>query len=235
MAILLGFAPALAGQQIQVASPYGSCFNIALPSPAPTLTGQATSPICINGILQTSGSGGSTPIPCATQATGVCYVAPTALPTINSLNFQGTSPWVVNTPAPFNGVVSGTVTANAGTGFPTPIPYTTAGGSILLSNVGGSLKTILTSASATACTNLEISTTGILAEVINTGAAQSVFLTIYDEGTSPTCAAGDIIYGDGSTLTIGAGQVITFGIPLGAGLSYKLSGALTANVVITYR
>jgi hypothetical protein len=214
-----------------------TCVNCATPIPFPTLgvnvlntptvnagtgfpTPLALQPVSLPTSFQTAFP---TPIPFPTLGVTVINT-----PTVN----QGTSPWVVTTSPPFSGSVT------QGTSpwvVNTPAPYATAGGSLLFANTGGAVKTILTAASATACTNLEVSTVGILAEIINTGAAQTVFLTMYDEGTTPTCAAGDLIYGDGTTLTLGAGQIITFGVPLSAGLSYKLSGALTANVVITYR
>jgi len=60
--VLLGFSPALAAQ---LAPPiYGSCYNVSVPSPAPTVGG-ATVPLCINGILQSSATItiGATPIP----------------------------------------------------------------------------------------------------------------------------------------------------------------------------
>jgi hypothetical protein len=103
----------------------------------------------------------------------------------------------------------------------------------LIVQIGGSTYTSITSASPTTCTGIETNSNGMIAEIINTGAAQTVFLTVYDEGVSPTCAAADIIYGDGTTLTLGAGQIVTFGVPLKAGLAYKLSGAVGANVLIT--
>ena len=94
--------------------------------------------------------------------------------------------------------------------------------------------TRITSASATACSSIEINGAGSgrLVSITNTGAAQSVYLTIYDEGSSPTCAAGDLLYGDGSTITLGAGQVVTLNIPVTAGIAYKLSAASTGAILI---
>ncbi len=89
---------------------------------------------------------------------------------------------------------------------------------------------ILTSASATACTNVQ-AVAGNGFELINSGPATTVFLQIYNDAAS-TCAAGTLLYGDGSTIVIGAGQVIKVDYPV-AGIAYKLSGALTANLSVT--
>jgi len=89
--------------------------------------------------------------------------------------------------------------------------------------------TILTSASATACTNVQ-ATAGRGIEIVNSGPATSVFLQIYNDAGA-TCAAGTLLYGDGSTITIGAGQVILIKFPV-VGIAYKLSGALTSNLSI---
>jgi hypothetical protein len=184
-----------------------TCYQNAVPTPLPT-TGAYTLPVCIGGVLQTTGGGGgATPIPYPTGTGGVLQVTGTG------------SAGASNIPA-----------------SPAPGVLTVQGilfGQGLIVQIGGSTKSILTSSSPTACTSLEVNTGGMLAEIINTGAAQTVFLQVYDEGTTPTCASADAIWGDGTTLTLGPGQVVTFGIPLAHGLSYKLSGALGANVVIT--
>lgn len=95
----------------------------------------------------------------------------------------------------------------------------------------GRASNTLTSSSPTACTSLQ-TTAGALVLIHNTGPATTVFFTLYDEGTSPTCAAADLIEGDGTTVTYGTGQILTFPIPLVNGLAYKLSGTLTSNLVI---
>ena len=100
-----------------------------------------------------------------------------------------------------------------------------------VASTGGGAKTVLTSSSPTACTSLS-ATAGTLVSIINTGAATTVFFALYDEAASPTCAAADLIYGDGTTLTLLAGQVITLGIPLANGLSYQISGALSGNLIV---
>jgi hypothetical protein len=135
---------------------------------------------------------------------------------------QGTSPWIISGSGTAGAPASGIVTVQG-----------ILQGQGLIVQIGGSTKTILTSSSPTACTSIEASTNGMLAEIINTGAAQLVAIQMYDEGVSPTCSNADLIYGNGSTLVLGAGQIITFGIPITSGIAYKLSGALGANVVIT--
>lgn len=100
---------------------------------------------------------------------------------------------------------------------------------------GGSARNILTSGSATACTNLEAVSSnkiGHLVAVINSGPATVVFPQFYDDAGA-TCASSTLLYGDGATITIGAGQVVTLNIPVTSGIAYKLSGALTNNLIIT--
>lgn len=92
---------------------------------------------------------------------------------------------------------------------------------------------ILTSSSATACTSIS-TTAKELVSITNTGAAMAVFPQFYDEGAAPTCADADLIWGDGTTLALGAGQTIFFPTALTNGLAYKLSGALSANFVLGY-
>jgi hypothetical protein len=92
------------------------------------------------------------------------------------------------------------------------------------------LKTVLTSSSATACTNIEVNTSGTLVEIANSsvnGLTVTVFL--YDEGAGPSCANADLMY----SAQLAAGQVVLLNIPVGAGISYSLSGALTAGGNIT--
>jgi hypothetical protein len=90
--------------------------------------------------------------------------------------------------------------------------------------------TILTSASATACTNiLAAASRGI--EITNSGPATTIFPQFYSD-VGATCAAGTLLFGDGTTITIGAGQVIRIDYPM-AGIAYKLSGALSSNMAVT--
>lgn len=98
--------------------------------------------------------------------------------------------------------------------------------------VGGTAKSFITSTSAQTCTSLEVNATGygrLVALFDASGSGQTATITLYDEGASPTCAAADAIYA-AQVLTA---QVITLGIPLTAGLAYKLSGAAVSNLVIT--
>lgn len=94
----------------------------------------------------------------------------------------------------------------------------------------GKTATILTSGSATACTNIQ-ATAGNLVELVNVGSATAVFPAFYnDAGT--TCATAARVYGNFTSLTLQAGQAIQLNIPLSAGLAYKLSGALSDNLVV---
>jgi hypothetical protein len=96
------------------------------------------------------------------------------------------------------------------------------------------LKTVLTSASATACTNIEISTTGSVVALVNSSSSGlSVTLNLYDEGASPTCANADLMF----SVQMAASQVILLNVPVAAGISYSLSSALTAggNITVTRR
>jgi hypothetical protein len=97
VAVLLSFHPAIAAP---LAPPvYGSCYQGAVPSPAPT-TGQTTVPVCINGVLQSSAviTIGATPIPVALP-TSFQTAFPTPIPTA--------------TPVPTPAAVSTTVASSA--------------------------------------------------------------------------------------------------------------------------
>jgi hypothetical protein len=94
----------------------------------------------------------------------------------------------------------------------------------------GKTTTILTSGSATACTNIQ-ATAGNLVELVNVGSATTVFPAFYNDAAA-TCATGTRIYGNFTSLTLQAGQAIQLNIPLSAGLAYKLSGALSDNLVV---
>jgi hypothetical protein len=97
---------------------------------------------------------------------------------------------------------------------------------------GATAKTILSSSSATACTSLEVNATGsgrVLKVMDSSNAGQTVVLTLYDEGTSPTCVTADKIY----AVQLLQGQVVTIDVPLAAGLAYTLSAAAASNIVIT--
>ncbi len=89
----------------------------------------------------------------------------------------------------------------------------------------------LTSASPTALTNIQNSP-GIIYGIVNTGPALTVYLRLYDEGTTAGTQA-DCVWGDGTTATaIGAGAIISFGLNgmrLYYGLTYSLTGPLPAT------
>lgn len=93
----------------------------------------------------------------------------------------------------------------------------------------GKTRFILTSGSATTCTNLQ-ATAGTLVELVNVGSATAVFPAFYDDASN-ACATGARVYGNFTSLTLQAGQAIQLNIPLTAGLAYKLSGALSDNLV----
>lgn len=101
------------------------------------------------------------------------------------------------------------------------------------STPSANLSSFLTSASATGCTSLEVNTTGqFLGMISAANVGQTAVLTLFNEGTSPTCAAADQIY----SIQLGASQIITMpsgGIPLSAGLAYTLSVSLTSGQNIT--
>jgi hypothetical protein len=101
---------------------------------------------------------------------------------------------------------------------------------------GGTQAFVLTSASATACTSLGTGA-GRFLKLFNTGPVTTVFVTFYNEGASPTCAASDRIYGDGTSIVVPAGGTapLTYNMPVTLGLAYKLSAALssTQNVIVT--
>lgn len=92
---------------------------------------------------------------------------------------------------------------------------------------------VISSSSPTTCTNLSAYPL-TLNRIWNTGPALTVYPQFYND-TGATCAASQLVYGDGATVTWGLGQVITFDTRLN-GLAYKLSGALPAgtNLLISH-
>ena len=102
-----------------------------------------------------------------------------------------------------------------------------------LTSTGGVVLNQLNSSSATACTNLVVGPVR-LEEVWEAISTESVTLTLYNEGASPTCAAADAV----ATLANLTGvsptsQPIKFAALHPAGLSYKLSGTLTGGIDFT--
>ena len=151
------------------------------------------------------------PSPGPTGTYGAPYVIPTAQPVCS------------NTAIPCTQV----------SGYVAPLTGPTDSGSRQIVNDNGQTSTILTSGSATSCTNIKNAATTLFS-IQNTGALMTVFIQFYNDAAT-TCAAGTLVWGDGTTLVLGPGQVITMRLPLSAGLAYKISGALTSNlVVVTY-
>jgi hypothetical protein len=92
------------------------------------------------------------------------------------------------------------------------------------------LKTVLTSASPTACTSVEVSAVGEIISLVNSSSSGLlVTLNVYDEGASPTCANADLLY----SIQMAASQITTLNMPMTAGIAYSLSSALTAGGNIT--
>jgi len=185
---------------------------VVISSLPPIVTSQATCP-------------GAPNAPC-TQITGIVtvntappYVAPTCpgAPSAPCVQVTGTVPVSGAFPTPIP--------------FPSPYPTAPAGqGGGLWVNDGGTTATTLTSSSATACTNI-IAAPTTLFSIGNAGPAQIVFMQFYNDAAA-TCAAATLVWGDGTTVVMGAGQVITLRYPLSAGLAYKINSALTSNVVV---
>lgn len=152
-------------------------------------------------------SAGSAPV--TTGGNGQAAICPNGILQVTTSNSSATKVCDSTTPTNCAKVVNGA-----------QVSGTTSGNS-----------SILTSASATACTS--VTTSGAPSIVLdNTGAQMTVFLQLYDEGATPTCAASDLIYGDGTSIVLGPGQVVVLYQGVKNGLAYKLSGALTSNLVI---
>ncbi len=240
---------------IPYATSTGSVLNVVVtnptafptPIPYPTLgvtvlntpaVNQGTSPWVVTTAAPFSGSvtqGTSpwvvnTPAPYATSAGGFLAVAPTALPTISVISVAGTAVigkvGIDQTTAGTTNLVQAKV---CDTTTSTTCASVDTSGRLSVTNklTNG---TVLTSASATTCTNILAAASRGL-EIINSGPATTIFPQFYSDAGA-TCAAGTLLYGDGTTIVIGAGQVIKIDYPM-AGIAYKLSGALTANLAIT--
>jgi hypothetical protein len=89
---------------------------------------------------------------------------------------------------------------------------------------------ILTSSSATSCSSVALNASSIVGVINAATAAQTVTLSLYDEGLTPTCATGDLVY----SVVLSASQVVTFPAFVWRGLAYKLSAAATNNIVVYY-
>jgi len=196
-----------------------------------TVSGQET---CSGAIGSETVSGGTTVVtqPTASQLNAtVVFASPQA---VTGTFFQPTQPvsCLNGTTCPVNATLQAGA-ANAG-GFEL---FDSAGVNKASINLPGAQLTalgktpfILTSGSATTCTNLQ-ATAGTLVGIINRGSATTVFPAFYNDAGA-TCATTTGIYGNFTSLTLQAGQAIMLNIPLTAGLAYKLSGALTDNLVV---
>jgi hypothetical protein len=103
---------------------------------------------------------------------------------------------------------------------------------LALLGTGATTTTVLTSASATSCTSITASAGSLYSINTASNLDTTVVLTIYNEGSSPTCAAADKLY----TNTFGPSQVQAWpaGLPFSSGLAYTLSTTLTDNMAIAY-
>jgi hypothetical protein len=97
---------------------------------------------------------------------------------------------------------------------------------------GPTARSVITSASATTCTNLSAAAIRVWS-ISNSGPATVVFPAFYNDAGA-TCALATSFLGDATTITLGSGQTISWqgGLVL-AGLAYKTSGALTAGQNLT--
>jgi hypothetical protein len=109
--------------------------------------------------------------------------------------------------------------------MPTSLPITSFSGPA----AGGTITITLTSESPTEAT-IVVSRPCRLYSITNSGPQMNVFPEFFND-PSGTVPADTLFYGDGSTVFLSIGQIIEWGqgLPL-AGLSYELSGALTANL-----
>ncbi len=173
------------------------------------------------GVVSMQGVAGGTAVP----VSGTFYQAtqPTSCTAANCTteiaDSGGTNKLAVNS----NGSINSILYNSSAVGI-----QTLADGTLRVAQ--GKTATILTSASATTCTNIQ-ATAGNLVELVNAGAATTVFPAFYNDAGA-TCATGTRVYGNFTSLTLQAGQAIQLNIPLSAGLAYKLSGALSDNLIV---
>jgi hypothetical protein len=142
---------------------------------------------------------------------------PVTFPSAQPVTFPSAQPVTIASSAPVT--QSGTWTVQPGNTQNTT-PWLTTDDAPILAR--------LISSSATTCTNLSTTVTHLVS-IVNVGTATVVFPQFYnDAGT--TCATTTQLYGDGATVVLGAGQILTFKMRLpSAGLAYKLSSALTSG------
>jgi hypothetical protein len=112
--------------------------------------------------------------------------------------------------------------------MPTSLPITSFSGP----SAGGTVEIPLNNTSPTAVTNL-VSLPCRLYSITNAGPQLTVFPTFFNDAAA-VGAAATAVFGDGSTIVLGPGQIYSWdgGLPL-VGLAYSLSGALSAGQNLT--
>lgn len=213
-----------------VTQPVSGTLTVNTPPPTTTVTVTQGTGTNLHAVIDSGAITVNTPAPYATSAGGFLLVAPTALPTLSVINVAGA--------AVIGKVGIDQTTAGTTNLVQAKVCDTTTATTCATVDTSGRLSvtnkltngTILTSASATTCTNILAAASRGL-EIINSGPATTIFPQFYNDAGA-TCAAGTLLYGDGSTLVIGAGQIIRIDYPM-AGIAYKLSGSLTTNLAVT--
>ena len=96
---------------------------------------------------------------------------------------------------------------------------------------GGTHVFRITNTSPTACTNIA-SGKGRIVRIWNSGPATTIYPQFYDEASN-SCAAADILWGDGASLVLPSGAtVLSLEAPLANGLTVRLSAALSTSQTI---
>lgn len=207
--------------------------------------------------LKVDGSAVTQPI------SGTVTITPSGTQNSNVIEINGTSlgsPTAAGTPASGNvlgvqgitgGValpISGTVTSNAGTGFPSATSAGTSGSSLI--TVQGSVSGVSLPVSSgkpvsplyvapiantyysyTGSTNIAVySGTVDIFTIVNTSTSpQTQTISLYD-GTSTTLGSDTLIY----SAQLGASQIITLNMRFANGLVVASSGSITNPVIVTY-
>jgi hypothetical protein len=92
-------------------------------------------------------------------------------------------------------------------------------------------KSIITPSTPISITSISTAP-GVLVSVINANTSpQTITISFYDEGSSPSGNINDFIYG---AYQLGAGQVVMLNIPFTNGLAYSLSSACLANIIVVW-
>jgi hypothetical protein len=199
--------------------------------------------------VQLTGAG-ATACPTAPSGSGACKVHVENTPTVNQgtspwvvntpapfsgLVTQGTSPWVVTTPAPFNGVVSGTVSVG---NFPATQPVSLASANRCASETPASASFNLLATNTQIITGTASTTTICGLYIDNVVATTSTQLT---QGTGTVCGTGNSLIFPQYTGVIGsvilgfAGQQIITTIPPNTNVCAFVGGAgANASIHIAY-